>query len=492
MSFTFRESGTSNLGEIDSQGQRRVTLYDAAGNIITPANRGSIPSSAGGILQSVADYKVARLMRGDETGTLRTSDEALMLYDGAEGAALDTNKWINTNTTHTVTQAAATGTLLNANSTVATTTGALLTSHRTIPAFPGAVKLFRARLRVTAHFANGRVECGFGNPGGLGTPSATAATAVNGAHWRKDDSGQWLPVLVVNGVEALGTPISNATFIAAVATTEYAIFVVELRYNVARFSIYKQDGTLVTSQDLEWSAGANFGGFSQTHLAAFIRQHNTGATGTAVQVFVDGVSVAVLDAMAQRPYNVGQAGMGYSSLTSPTAYTQNANWGNSAAPTTRTLSNTAAAETTLGGLLRANSIAGGNTDLIMFGWTNPSPYVFYCDGIWIPAPLNEVVAVATTATIFAYFASFNLSAVSLATGGTYPGHRIALPGIHTAAVGLAANNLFSGSPIFVQFPTPFAVMPGRFLHIGCRELVGTATATETYLWAGVGVSGFFE
>jgi hypothetical protein len=184
--------------------------------------------------------------------------------------------------------------------------------------------------------------------------------------------------------------------------------------------------------------------------------------------------------------------MGMNSLISPTAFTQLANWGNSAAPTVRTLSNTAAAETTLGGLLAVNSIAGGNTDLIMFGWQNPSPYTFYCTGIKIPVPLNQVVAVATTATIFAYFASFNLSAVSLATGGTYPGVRVGLGEIHTAAVGLAANLLFSGNTAVWIPTTPMAVQPGRFLHIGCRELVGTATATETYLWGGIAVDGFFE
>jgi hypothetical protein len=487
MSLFLRLIGSANPGEVEAAGQQRAILYDFAGNLITPAHRGTIGALAGGLLAAGADYKLGRAIRSDEAGTLRTSDESPLLNDASEGAAVDTNKWIQTTTTMTISQAAATGVLLNAGSSTSATVGAMHTSHRRFPMWLGGTILARFRARPTAHFNNNLHEIGFGTPA-----SATAATSGDGAFWRKDASGQWLPVISFGGNETLGTPISNATFVAAIPTTDYAIFTVILGRFFARFEIRKQDGTLVHSQDMEWASFSANAGFAVTHVQGMYRTYNSAGPGTAVQLLVKDASFTLLDVGPGRPWNVAMSGMNYNSLTSPTAYTQNANWGNSAAPTTRTLSNTAAAETTLGGLLRVNSIGGGNTDYIMFGWTNPSPFTFYCDGIWIPAPLNEVVTVATTATIFAYFASFNLSAVSLATGGTYPGHRIALPGIHTAAVGVLANNLFSGSQVFVQFPTPFAVQPGRFLHIGCRELVGTATATETYLWGGVGVSGFFE
>jgi hypothetical protein len=199
------------------------------------------------------------------------------------------------------------------------------------------------------------------------------------------------------------------------------------------------------------------------------------------------------DAWSQRDHLVMLSGMGLNSLSSPTAFTQLANWTNSGAPTTRTLSNTVAAEVTLGGLLRVNSIAGGpNIDYIMFAWTNPSPYTFYCTGIRIPVPINEVVAIATTATMYSYFAAFNSSADSLATAAPYSPMRVALGGSHLGQIALAANAYLAGENINWTPGTPMAVQPARRLHVGCRLHLGTATATETFLWPGVGVDGFFE
>jgi hypothetical protein len=282
-------------------------------------------------------------------------------------------------------------------------------------------------------------------------------------------------------------------------TTDYFTYEIWLQETRATFQIWNHSGTLVGSQVMEiGSSGGGAGSatqarmFTVTHLWGILRVLNTAAAGTAPKIIVSQASVYEMDTDSQRDYVIQQAGVGLDGITSPNAFTQLANWGNSAAPTTRTLSNTAAAETTLGGLLVVNSIAGGNTDYIMFGWQNPSNYTFYCTAIHIPVPLNQVVAVATTDTIFAYFAAFNSSAVSLATAAPYTPMRIGLGEIHRGAVALAANAPFSGNPIHMVFGNPKAVFPGRFLHVGCRELVGTATATETYLWAGVVVEGFFE
>ncbi len=69
--------------------------------------------------------------------------------------------------------------------------------------------------------------------------------------------------------------------------------------------------------------------------------------------------------------------------------------------------------------------------------------------------------------------------------------RVGLGGTHVGAVGLAANTQFTGPQISWYPQVPIAVQPGRFLHLFCRELVGTATATETYLW-NVVIEGYFE
>lgn len=488
MSWLMRLMGSSNTGEVDSQGQQRVIPYDAAGNSLLPANRSAISDLIGAMMNGGKDYKLARALRVSSTGGQHVAgDGTMMLIDSFEGTTRNLNQWVETIATATSAQTLANGLRLNNGSSVSSGQGVLESSHRQFPLIARTGLVFRARLRY-----QGATNC-FEEWGFSDQSSATTALHNNGAFFRRDGAGSLQPVLAFNGVETQGSTMSGP------ATTDYAWYEIFLEDDRATFQVISVSGVLLGSQVMERGAtGAGAGVASQarlfavTHLPAMLRVYNSGAAGTAPQLDINQVSVTFADGLSQRDHRVAISGMGLNSLTSPTAFTQLANWTNSAAPTTRTLSNTAAAETTLGGLLVANSIAGGNTDLIMFGWQNPSPYTFYCDSIYIPVPLNQVVAIATTATIFAYFAAFNSSAVSLATAAPYTPMRIALPGIHTGAVALAANALFSGNAIQVTFPTPFAVQPGRFLHIGCRELVGTATATETYLWAGVAIGGFFE
>lgn len=480
--------GAGQLGVDSTPKAARIIPYDSSGNAGAVANRAAVTETTGGLLNAGKDYKLSRTMRTGSTGALQIAgDDTILHYDTFEGTTRNSNLWIETATTQASAQAAATGLTLNSAATTTTTTGILESSHRQFPIIARTGLVFRAKLRVQGA-TNCVEEWGFSDQS-----SATAAGHSNGAFFRRDATGALTAVLAFNAAET-----SSTTF-SAVATTDYNYYEVWLEDNRATFQVLSPAGALIDSRVMEiGQSGAGSGSLTQarmftvTHLPCFLRTLNTGAAGTAPQIVVSLCTVQLIDAWSQRPHQVQQAGMQLSALTSPTTYAQLANWSNSAAPTTRTLSNTAAAETTLGGLLRVNSIAGGNTDYIMFGFQNPTPYTLYVDGIWIPPPMNEVVAVATTATIFTYFAQFNTSAVSLATGGTYPGVRVALPGIHTAAVALAANTLFSGNTVQVTFPTPYAVQPGRFFHIGTRELVGTATATETYLWGGVGVTGFFE
>lgn len=486
MAIQLASGASADVATVDATSKAlRGTPYGTNGSVAVPLDRAAIvPGAQPGQPIEGADYKVARVLRCSSFGTLRVSDESLFLYDAIEGAAVDTNKWIQTTTTMTITQAVSTGMLFNANSTATTTTGAMHTSHRKIPFVFGAPIVIRVKARLTAHFNNNLVEIGFGNPA-----TATAAALGDGAVWRKDGTGQVLPVVSINGSEVLGTPISNATFVAAVGTGDYGIFEIMLEQQRARFNLYTQAGVLVNAQDLDFTATSPTLGV--THVNAMTRTYNSGAT-TAVQLFVAGVAVTVAESMGQRPWTSALAGQSNAGVTSPTAYTQTANYSNSAAPTTRTLTNTTAVEATLGGLLRANALAGANVDYVMFGFTVPTPYTFYFTGIKIPVPMNEVAAVATTDTILSYGLAFNSSAVSLATAGVYPPMRIALAGIHKGTVALAANTLFTGNDIVWQPTVPIAVQPGRFFHVICRAIVGTATATETFLWAGVTVDGYFE
>lgn len=465
----------------------RVILYGADGTAIVKGDRtsgGVVPGTTAGVMLAGADYKTPVLLRAAPDGSLYAGDRCLLLYDRAEGAAVNTNTWIQTTTTSTITQASGVITF-NAGNSVAITTGAMHTSHRFLPFINRTGLIMRIRAAHSAHFGGGLIEHGFGAPS-----TATVTSAGNGAFWRKDGTGQYVPVVSINGSEQLGNPISNATFVSSVPAGQYASFEVEIRNNRAVFTIYTTLGVVVNTQIVD--VPANSTSMQQTHLQAFVRQYNTSGTGTAVQCIVDDISVWMVDHTPNKSWGEVMSGMGFNSTQSPTVYTQTANYTNALAPTVRTLAAATPAEATLGGLVVVNSIAGSATvDYALFGFQVPSPYTFYFTGIRIPAPLNQVAAVATTATIFSYFMAFNSSAASLATTAPYAPRFVGLGGIHTGAVALAANAQFSGADIIWQPKTPIAVMPGRFLHIGVRELVGTATATETYLW-NVAVEGYFE
>jgi hypothetical protein len=338
----------------------------------------------------------------------------------------------------------------------------------------------RYRLRCGAHFNNNLIEAGFGSPA-----SATSASIVNGAVWRKDGTGQWVPVISLANSEVLGTPISNATFVAAVAATDYAMFEVEIFDTYVKFSIYTQAGALAFEQIVNW--GATTQGFSQTALQALLRTYNSGATGTAVQMFLGDASVTAIDMAATRPWSALMSGMGESVLVSPTTYAQFANYANSAAPANAALSNTAAGYANLGGQFQFAAVAGAETDYALFAVQIPSPKHFIFRGIRI-STYNLVAAVATTATVLQWGIGFNSSAVSLATGAPYPYMRQAIGTQNFqvgAGIGAQAND------VVWQPQSEIVVMPGRFLSVILKMPLATATATEIFRGT-VSLDGYFE
>lgn len=469
-------------------GGGRVLLYDANGNPVIQTDKALMSATAQGVpIMGVNDNNNAQFMRVSADASVQMNIPALLLYDNCEGAAVDTNKWTQTATVMTVAQAAATGTQFNAGNSVAINQGAQLVSQRYLPLPKYTGLRFRSRVRHTQHFAGNVIEHGFGAP-------ATAITDSigNGAVWQKTAAGQYVPTVTINGgVPIIGTPIDNATFVAYVANTEYFDVEVIVWNNRVAFALYaSDDGLIPESAQTVRLEGPGVAGFAVTHLQTMHRTWNSAATGTAVQMFATKTAVNLIDRQHEMPYPMQQASTGYAGVTNPVStYGQLANYGNAAAPTTRTLAAATAAEATKGGLLRVNSIAGGNTDYIMFAYLVPVPYTLWVQGVYIPAPMNEVAAVATTPTIFNYSVGFNGTAVTLATASIF---RLPMPGAHYAAVGTAANVSFTGDMVYQEFDPPIPVHGGRYLHVIVREIVGTATATETYYWPGVAIKAFFE
>ena len=462
----------------------RVAEYDSGGNALAPLNRAAVLEAAGGLLNAGKDYKIAHTIRVASTGGLQIAgDDTILLADTFEGTTRNLNQWIETVATMASAQTVAVGLTLNSGSSVTTAQGILESSHRQFPVLSRSSLVFRAHMNVTG-VTNCVQEWGFSDQA-----SATVALHNNGAFFRRDAGGSLQPVLAFNGVENQGSVMTQP------ATTEYATYEIFLETRWATFTITSHAGAIISSQVME--IGSSNGGagvttqarmFAVTHIPAMMRVYNAGTAGTAPKIIVNDCIVQLLDTWTQRPHIVQQSGIGLSSLTSPTAFTQLANYANSAVPASATLSNTAAGYTTLGGQYQFAAVVSAETDFALFGWQNPTPYTFYCTGIRIGEMVNTVVAVATTASVFQWAAAFNSSAVSLATAAPYSPMRV---GIGTQAFAIAAAVGATAPAVQWSPGTPMAVQPNRFLHIILKAWLGTATATEIFRGTVV-VDGFFE
>jgi hypothetical protein len=172
--------------------------------------------------------------------------------------------------------------------------------------------------------------------------------------------------------------------------------------------------------------------------------------------------------------------------------------GNSSAiPTTAAGSNTAANLTGFGGLGQMTAAAGAATDFIATDFVNPVGGVgqtarqLYITGCTVSA-INYGAAVATTPTTLFWSLAFGHTATSLATGEATAtkAPRLVPLGFMSAPVGAAVGAAYS-SPITVQFSSPIPVGPGEHIASVVRQLVGTATASQTIVYS-VSFDGYYE
>lgn len=489
MSWAMRLMGVSNLGEVDPNGQQRTILYDFAGNLVTPANRAALLETTGGLVHAGKDYKLSRTLRASSIGNLQLGgDETFMLLDAFEGTTRNLNQWIETIATAVSSQTVAVGLTLNSGNSVTSGQGVLESSNRQFPLVARASLVFRARLRL-----QGTTNC-FEEFGFSDQASATTALHNNGVFFRRDGAGSLQPILAFNGVETAGSTMSG------VNTTDYNWFEIWLEDDRATFQVFSVSGVLLASQVMERGAtGAGAGAPTQarmfvvTHLPAMLRVYNSGAAGTAPQIVINHCSVTFIDGFSQRDHEIMMAGMGYDGLTSPTAFTQLANFANSADPASATLSNTAAGYTTLGGKFQFVVLAGAVTDYALFGWQNPSPYTFYCRGISISQLVVKSLTTGLTAPIIiAWGAAFNSSAVSLATAAPYSPMKLALGQQSRGGTAVAAVGDTVGGDIYMQFMTPKVVQPGKFLHLIMQIPILAVAGTTCVLYGHAAVDGFFE
>lgn len=152
---------------------------------------------------------------------------------------------------------------------------------------------------------------------------------------------------------------------------------------------------------------------------------------------------------------------------------QTGNHANSAAPSSATLSNTAAGYTTLGGKWQFVPVAGAETDYALFAYQVPATHRLFVSGVAITSMIATTLGAVLETLEWAV--GVNSTAVSLATTDSTPvfGPRRVQLGLHNFASLAAAGT--QASDIVRQFSKPLIIQPSRYFHVIVRVVTGTTT-----------------
>jgi hypothetical protein len=479
MSVTVK-SGVSS--DVQTVGVTSKAAYienrDATGNAIAKTQREAILSTQGALLMSGKNDGIAVMQRVDRKGNILSGNYIPELQENFEGATVNVQKWTPASTTFVPTQATLAGYTLNSTNLTTVSAVSILQSQRLFVKLPRVPLQYKNRLRHSM-VAGAIADFGFG------VPATTTLIVPNGTCFRMTNSGQVQGVMTINSVEiaianVISTVASNGNTIGgnlnmsnAYYTSNYFVYDIIIDDDNAVFTVQdtltgeiigKLDLPVPNSQIKMWGA---------TALPVYHRMYNNTAPASFPTYTVTELQVLSLDWRLTPDMSQVAASLGLSAGRQPFTGAQNENHVNSTAPTSATLSNTAAGYTTLGGRFQFAAVAGAVTDYALFGFQVPAGSRFICEGIHIEL-YNTVVAVATTATIFEWAMGFNSSAVSLATANIIR-RQVGCQNFQVAAaVGACA------APLEVNFATPEVVESGRFLHVILNMPVGTATATEIF------------
>lgn len=237
--------------------------------------------------------------------------------------------------------------------------------------------------------------------------------------------------------------------------------------------------------------------FITTALPIFAQKYNSAIVSSSPNMIAKlaTVTVTLQDLASNQTWanQMASCGLGMQALNGGAATSPQVQWANAALPTAAAATNTTAAlGAFLGGLFQMNAPATSATDIIIASYQNPAgaagqtPRTMKLRGIKIDC-VNQVVAVATTGTVFAVAVAWGGSTVSLAATestsfqtATTKLRRVQPVGVVSFPVGAAVGAQASG--IQFDFEAPLVVNPGEFVQVICKPVLGTATATETFLW----------
>ena len=453
----------------------RATLYDATGNVAIVADKTNRASSAisGVPISGMNDNNVMNV-RTDKWGNIGTTAITPLFWEQYEGTVINVQRWLNANTTFAPAQ---TGVGLSLNPTLLTNVNAVsvaISKKRFIRTGRGPIQ-YKSRARLT-NYANSVNEIGLAD-------GVTGTTQIaNGAYFQMTAAGNIQGVVTTLSVDN-AVPL---TFNPAYSVTNIYSWDILIDDDGVTFMV--QDtatGAIVAknSYNLTLNGGRLF---AATHLAAFNRCYNTAVLPATAPTHISHfVFVGMVDSIMNKSFATLSAGNGFGSGVGPITGTQTLQFANSAVAANATLSNTAAAYTTLGGLFSIAAPAGAATDYCLFGFQVPAPYTLNITGVSISL-WNTGAASATTPTTLVWFVASQSTAVSLATGGSQ--YRRPL-GVQSIPVGAAIGT--PATDVNRKFDSPLVTDGGQFVVIGVRIPVGTATASQV-LSGSVDIDGYFE
>jgi hypothetical protein len=489
-----RGSVTGNGAEVDANGRALVRLPDAT----TPSNVGGVRVFAendGGELTGTP------LLRSGEVSVdyrQRVGIDTVMFTETFNYSTQDTSNWSYTFSTLTVSQPG--NGYLQFGTVQGTTSahGAFMRTFQTFPLFgtsplyiEGALGQFTAALVANEVFLYG-----------LGLPTAATTRPTDGV-WLRVTTGGVEGVLAYNGVETISAfnnlfPLSSLT----VGTVyKFAIVVAEETVDFWIDDVLLGSITIPVAQHQP---------FLQGSLPLFAMKYNSGAVSNTNTMRITDITVSLADIATNKPWShqlavagrmayQGQPGNTVGSTQAIGAITT----GSSAIPTSAAGSNTAANATGLGGTGAINAAAGGATDYIATSFQNPAGTInitarnLIITGVRI-STINTGATVATTPTTLQWGIGYGHTAASMQTletgsfvTGTTKTPRRVLLGFQSAAVGAVIGALYSPD-IDVNFAdAPIVVRPGEFINTFMKQIVGTATASQTITYI-VMFRGYFE
>lgn len=476
---------TGTIADVDSTNQLKVNL---------PTD-----SAASGYNRPVSEVDAGyvtgnpRLLSAEVSEDYRLRSELDTLWDDHKfnetTQATKKHKYVTT----TLANAWANGYLTtNSASITTTTTGSLLQTYRQYPIFSAAQTYCYFKLAFTGTWAvtNTTIDIGL-----FSSAQTNPFAPSDGVYFRTNSSGIFL-VANYNGTEQASTPFKVASggvdFVPTLGESYDCILTVSDVGCVAWMDLKDGNGPVVMARLNTPSVGvpilAGSVPFTIRHIIA------GGAASAVIQARIAKYTITSGGFATNRLWPTAMTGSGLSGIQTFTGGT--ANYANSAAPASATLSNTAAGYTTLGGQFQFAAIAGAETDYALFAYQVPAATIavtgrnLVIRGIWIDT-VNTGAAVATTSTLLQWSIGVDSTAVSLATadGAATRARAIQPLGFQTFPIGAAIGA--QATRIDVNLDAPLVVEPGTYIHVILKMPVSTATASQVVRGL-VGINSYFE